>query len=312
MRLCGALLVLVTLTSVVSSAAVIRRDEGGGGGKLPRPASLKVARWEPEDTKHFREDSDLTGHYDERFFSGVVDYDTRLDTLKHMVRAWLLTTAKEGIETWIAHGTLLGWWWNGQILPWDWDLDVQMSADTLTMIGDRYNMTRHKYVSKDGLVEREYLLDVNPWIWQRVRGDGMNIIDARWVDVRNGLYIDITGIAETQPDSMPDILNCKNYHRYHVNDIWPLRDTTFEGVPAKIPSSFDEILITEYRSKALVVTEYEGHRWNTKSKTWDLANDVPAGEDALLLTNRVREPEKYYSVESGGFFYNVFRLLHWW
>lgn len=104
-----------------------------------------------------------------------------------------------------------------QILPWDWDLDVQMSADTLTMIGDRYNMTRHKYVSKDGLVEREYLLDVNPWIWQRVRGDGMNVIDARWVDVRNGLYIDITGIAETQPDSMPNILNCKNYHRYHVS-----------------------------------------------------------------------------------------------
>ena len=34
---------------------MIRRGEGGGSGKLPRPASLKVARWEPEDTKHFRE-----------------------------------------------------------------------------------------------------------------------------------------------------------------------------------------------------------------------------------------------------------------
>lgn len=55
MRLCKALLVLATLTSVVSSAAVIQRDEGGGGGKMPHPASLKVARWEPEDTKHFRE-----------------------------------------------------------------------------------------------------------------------------------------------------------------------------------------------------------------------------------------------------------------
>ena len=53
MRLCKALLVLATLASVVSSAAVIRRDEGGG--KLPRPASRKVARKEPGDTKHFRE-----------------------------------------------------------------------------------------------------------------------------------------------------------------------------------------------------------------------------------------------------------------
>lgn len=32
-----------------------------------------------------------------------------------MVRAWLQMTAKEGIETWIAHGTLLGWWWNAKV-----------------------------------------------------------------------------------------------------------------------------------------------------------------------------------------------------
>jgi hypothetical protein len=51
-----------------------------------------------------------------RYFNEVVDYDTRLDTLKHMVRAWLQTTSKEGIETWIAHGTLLGWWWNAKVL----------------------------------------------------------------------------------------------------------------------------------------------------------------------------------------------------
>jgi hypothetical protein len=50
-----------------------------------------------------------------RYFDKVVDYNTRLDTLHHMVRAWLQMTAKEGIETWIAHGTLLGWWWNAKV-----------------------------------------------------------------------------------------------------------------------------------------------------------------------------------------------------
>lgn len=77
-------------------------------------------------------------------------------------------------------------------------------------------MSRHHYTSDDGSVEREYLLDVNPWIWERVRGDGNNVIDARWVDVRNGLYVDITGIAETRP-AQPGILNCKNYHVYRVS-----------------------------------------------------------------------------------------------
>lgn len=51
----------------------------------------------------------------DRYFQQVVDDDTRLDALRHMVRAWLQMTAKEGIETWIAHGTLLGWWWNAQV-----------------------------------------------------------------------------------------------------------------------------------------------------------------------------------------------------
>jgi hypothetical protein len=145
-----------------------------------------------------------------------------------------------------------------QMLPWDWDLDVQMHTDTLTMLGQKYNQTRHIYKSADGTVEREYFIDVNPWIWERVRGDGQNIIDARWIDVRNGLFIDITGIAETEPQRYPGILHCKNYHRYHYDDIWPLRDTTFEGVPAKIPYNFDAILIKEYNTKALTVTEYEG------------------------------------------------------
>ena len=50
---------------------------------------------------------------------------------------------------------------------------------------------------------RKYLLDVNPYARQRHRGDGMNIIDARWIDTRNGLYIDITGLSELNPESEP-------------------------------------------------------------------------------------------------------------
>ncbi|KAA8911782.1 LicD family-domain-containing protein [Sphaerosporella brunnea] len=255
---------------------------------------------------------DLTGHYDIRHFKDVVDYDTRLDTLKHMVRAWLQTTAKEGIETWIAHGTLLGWWWNAEMLPWDWDLDVQVHVDTLKMLGAKYNQTTHLYKSEDGTVEREYFLDVNPWIWERVRGDGHNIIDARWIDVRNGLYIDITGISETEPEKFPGILHCKNYHRYHYDDIWPLRDTIFEGVPAKIPYNFDAILIKEYNTKALTVTEYEGHRWNVQKKVWELARDVPTGAQGEIEHSKPRIPEKYSTVETGGFFHNIYRLIHWW
>jgi hypothetical protein len=92
-----------------------------------------------------------------------------------------------------------------------------------------------------------------------VRGDGANIIDARWIDTRNGLFIDITGLAETHPDTKPGIWSCKNYHRYHTSELYPLRETIFEGVPAKVPYNYDKILVDEYKEKALVDTEYAGY-----------------------------------------------------
>lgn len=122
-----------------------------------------------------------------------------------------------------------------------------------------HNQTKYRYESSDGAVEREFLLDVNPWIWERERGDGANIIDARWIDMRNGLFIDITGLAETHPKERPGVWHCKNYHYYKTEELYPLRQTMFEGVPALVPYEYDKILVDEYQEKALVVTEFEGY-----------------------------------------------------
>lgn len=225
---------------------------------------------DPSKNKYFHEPGgdDILGHYDIRYFHGVVSYDERTDTLTHMIRAYLNFFREQGLDTWIAHGTLLGWWWNGKMLPWDWDVDTQVSGATLDYLGKNLNRTVHHYVSEDKKVKRDYLLDVNPWIWERERGDGMNIIDARWIDIRNGLYIDITGLSETHPDVAPGVWSCKNYHRYKTSDLYPMRESIYEGVPAKIPYAYDKILTQEYQQKALVLTEYEGHFWNSNVKEW--------------------------------------------
>jgi hypothetical protein len=216
------------------------------------------------DTKYFHEPggNDELGHYDIRYYQGKpVTYDERTDTLYHLIRSYLTIFRERNIETWIAHGTLLGWWWNGKIMPWDWDLDVQVSASTLTWLGNNLNMTMHNYTSigKDGSeLHREYLLDINPNNVERVRGDGMNVIDARWIDVRNGLFIDITGLSETNPSTQPGVWSCKNFHRYRTRDLYPLRETEFEGVPALVPYSFDKILTEEYSARALTKTFHQG------------------------------------------------------
>ena len=149
------------------------------------------------------------------------------------------------------------------MLPWDWDIDMQVSEETLEYLARKFNNTRYTFTAPtselhDNPITRTYLLDVNPMWIQRDRGDGFNIIDARWIDVRSGLYVDITALSETHVDTLPGILSCKNDHRYEVQDLYPLRETVLEGVPANIPFAYERILQEEYGKKSLVVTEYEG------------------------------------------------------
>lgn len=100
---------------------------------------------------------------------------------------------------------------------------------------------------------------MNPFIWERERGDGLNIIDARWIDVRNGLYVDITGLSEVHPEVSPGVWSCKNYHMYKTNELYPMRETMFEGVMAKVPYEYDKILVDEYSVNALIRTEFNGY-----------------------------------------------------
>lgn len=104
-------------------------------------------------------------------------------------------------------------------------------------------------------MQRSYLLDINPWSRQRERGQGLNIIDARWIDTTTGLYIDITGLSRLDPDN-PGAWGCKNFHKYRLQDIYPLRRTTFEGVLAKVPFRYESLLREEYGDKALTATSF--------------------------------------------------------
>lgn len=143
------------------------------------------------------------------------------------------------------------------MLPWDWDIDTQVNTATLYRMADTFNHTIYRYDLADDQTQRKYLLDVNPHARRRDRGQGQNIIDARWIDMRNGLYIDITGVSEVNPETEPGILQCKNFHKYETSDLYPMRESMYEGVPAKIPYKYHEILIKEYGQSAMVVKEYE-------------------------------------------------------
>ncbi|MCJ1479490.1 hypothetical protein MMC13_008176 [Lambiella insularis] len=280
MRLLLPFAAWVLTSALLVSARPVQAPQGepGDGGAAfdeEEEAKLAAIREYEDSKKYFHEpgSDDLLGHYDSRYFDQLLSYEDKRDTQVHMIRAYLGTFQEKGIETWIAHGTLLGWWWNGKMLPWDWDIDTQVSEGTLKYLATKLNYTLHTYTAASSSlhsneITRTYLLDVNPHWAERERGDGFNIIDARWIDVDSGLYIDITALSETYPDVLPGMLSCKNLHRYDPKDLYPMRETTYEGVVAKVPYNYDVVLVEEYNDDALVTTVFEGHVWNPTIKEW--------------------------------------------
>lgn len=203
---------------------------------------------DPYSTKYFKEPSGSYNrmHYDLRYFQDELEFEERRMVLQDLIKSYLNVTNHYKIETWLAHGTLMGWWWGGHILPWDADIDVQVSYDTLNHLAATMNFTEFRYSfhrSNGQLVNKAYLLDINPRFVDMDRGDGMNIIDARWVDTDNGMYVDITAVRERD---LPGQWSCKDYHRYSGQDLWPLKATKFEGIKALVPAKADMLLRGEY------------------------------------------------------------------
>lgn len=143
-----------------------------------------------------------------------------------------------------------------QLLPWDWDVDTQVRDTTLVRMAKEFNQTISHYVSADKKYKRDYMLDINPWAYFRDNGPGHNIIDARWIDTINGLYIDITALSVFNPKSKPDQWECKNHHKYKTEDLFPLRESSFEGVTSMVPYKYQEMLLEEYSLKSLTRTNF--------------------------------------------------------
>ncbi|THC93806.1 hypothetical protein EYZ11_006724 [Aspergillus tanneri] len=210
--------------------------------------------------------------------------------LSELIRTYLSTMADLGAETWIMHGTLLSWWWNQKIFPWDNDIDVQVTEPTMRFLDKYYNMTEHHFDIPGVEGGRSYLLEINPFYVIRSTDDKANVIDARWIDMSSGLFIDITAVRKDDAaleKGDAGALMCKDGHRFQVsclrmrvtmdkltdsfkeNDIFPLRNSHFEDFPVKIPYQYTKLLEDEYGPKALTDTDFEGHHFNEETLIWE-------------------------------------------
>ncbi|KAK0115610.1 hypothetical protein ONS96_014057 [Cadophora gregata f. sp. sojae] len=279
------LLALPAVLSTASALAIQRRDADFYSVRTHVHKDMSGKKGDPTD-KYFHE-SIFHPHYDGRFADHQLGYQERKQALSNLIQTYLATFADIGVETWLMHGTLLGWWWNRKILPWDSDLDVQVTEASMHYLASYYNMSVFHYKTPRIPEGRDYMLEVNPHYVNREQSDNLNVIDARWVDTTSGLFIDITTARYnlTHPAGK-GMLSCKDGHEYRDSYIFPLRDTYFEGTPAKIPFAYKEVLEAEYKQRALTNTNFEGHHFDDQKYEW---LPVPEKEKGQLKS---QEPKR--------------------
>jgi hypothetical protein len=79
-------------------------------------------------------------------------------------------------------------------LPWDSDVDVQVSEPTMGFLAGYYNMTQHHFNLPGVNGGQTYLLEINPHYINQSMEDNLNMIDTRWIDMTARLFVDITAV----------------------------------------------------------------------------------------------------------------------
>lgn len=54
-------------------------------------------------------------HYDARYAKYVLDEPVQLEAIKVLLQTYLATFRDIGVNTWLMHGSLLGWWWGKKV-----------------------------------------------------------------------------------------------------------------------------------------------------------------------------------------------------
>ena len=214
----------------------------------------------------------------------------------------------------------LGAWWNMTVHAYrvqelgvvvdDWEGEGRGGGEVVDREGDE------RIKRPDGLADatwaqltkggKKYLLEVNPHSTSPSTQDRLNRIDARWIDVTTGLFIDITAVHPVprgppsflsslssslssflpsllqpakpqQHDQEPQEMFTKDTHLYATAALFPLRSARFEGTAVAVPYDYEQLLVEEYGARALTETWFDGYRFEKSKGEWVVAPPRPVG-----------------------------------
>lgn len=56
-----------------------------------------------------------SAHYDDKYFHEVLEPEDQYAGIRVLMQTYLATFRDLGIQTWLMHGSLLGWWWGKKV-----------------------------------------------------------------------------------------------------------------------------------------------------------------------------------------------------
>ncbi|KAK6457839.1 LicD family-domain-containing protein [Scheffersomyces xylosifermentans] len=257
---------------------------------------------------------DAGWHYEWRFFNGALRYIkdetwtmSQLEVreqiiLDRLLRNWFRFAEEKGLISWIAHGPLLSWYWDGLMFPFDIDIDIQMPSAELNRLSKHYNMTLVVEDVQEGF--GKFLIDCSTFLHHRDMAAKDNHIDARFIDVDTGTYIDITGIGknnENPPPEYDSYIRNKNAHLESVElymdrrkhwlsfeKINPLRYSSIGGVPVYVPNDIMSMLNHEY-SQGTAIYHFQGYYYVPCLRLWVLEDRIKKifNEDKYMVGNEI-------------------------
>lgn len=213
------------------------------------------------------------------FFKRYIPDRERQSILQHMIRSWFRFAATEDVASWINSGSLLGWAFNGVNMPWDTDTDIQLPIAQLDRLSRKYNNTIITENPRDG--NAVYLFEVSPTYIRQ--GNGRNFIDARFIDINTGVYLDISALSHTNDQPPSDIyksnsdisrlkamaVHCKHWNWLLLDELLPLRHTHFEGSSIYVPRNVSAILLRQYGSESFTTKmSFNDHDYRSDLGMW--------------------------------------------
>ncbi|CAI5184492.1 BTE_HP_G0136640.mRNA.1.CDS.1 [Saccharomyces cerevisiae] len=254
------------------------------------PALQRKFFYEADAVKQYK---GMGFHRDKRFFNvdtlinDKQEYQARLNS---MIRTFQKFTKANGIISWLSHGTLYGYLYNGMAFPWDNDFDLQMPIKHLQLLSQYFNQSLILEDPRQG--NGRYFLDVSDSLTVRINGNGKNNIDARFIDVDTGLYIDITGLASTSAPSR-DYLNSYIEERLQEEHLDINNIPESNGETATLPDKVDDGLVN---MATLNITELRDYITSDENKNH---KRVPTDTDLKdLLKKELEELPKSKTIEN--------------